>query len=76
MNIVVSYKGHDWDFDELVRKVAPRNNGGSGYSFVDGRRDLSFCFKTRAGFESSLKRFKVLARTKRSKSVKVEVYDT
>lgn len=75
MNIIVSYKGHDWAFDELVRKIAPRNNGGSGYSFVDGRRDLSFSFKTRSAFESNLQKFKAFARTKRSKSVKVEVYD-
>ena len=75
MNIIVSYKGHDWEFDKLIRKIAPRNNGGSGYSFMDGRRDLSFSFKTTRAFESSLKKFKILARAKRSKFVRVEVYD-
>lgn len=75
MNIVVSYKGHDGAFDELIRKIAPQNNGGSGYSFLDGRRDLSFSFKTQSAFESNLKKFKAFAKTNRSKSVRVEFYD-
>ena len=76
MNIIVSYAGGlDAELDELIRKIAPRNNGGGGYCFLDGRRDLSFSFKTKKAFKSSLKRFKVFAIAKRSKSVRVEVYD-
>jgi len=74
MNIVISYSGHDWEFDEVVKKLAPRNFSGSGFSFIDSRRDLSFRFKTKLSFERNLKKFKILARAKRSKIVRVESY--
>jgi hypothetical protein len=45
----VSYKGFDSEKDEAIRKalraIGVRKETGSGYSLVDGERDIGFAIK-------------------------------
>jgi len=63
ITVVVSYK--DMDFgDDVLKSVATKyggKNGGSGYNFTNGLRDIDFDFKQldeAAKFLSHVKRFK------------------
>lgn len=74
--IVVSYSGFDSKFDDKIKKIAQRNIGGSGYSMIDGKRDLSFIFKTEESFNLNRKKFKVLEITDKDKDVQVNTFET
>jgi hypothetical protein len=49
-----------WDRDTLIRKAVRRDEEGSGYCFLDNRRDMSFQFKTKKGAENAMKRVRQL----------------
>lgn len=47
-SVVLTYSGYDWDTDNAILSQLERRDrrlfGGSGFSFLDGGRDL--CFDT------------------------------
>ena len=68
--IDVTYQGYNPEFDsEIIAAVGGhRNWAGAGFGF--GTRDVGFVFKTKRGFENSLKRLK-----KARLHVSVDAYD-
>lgn len=47
VSIWVDYKGFDYELDKRIEKFLRKHRDGSGYSFMDVRRDLSFGYARR-----------------------------
>ena len=54
--IAVEYDGMDGEIDSIVRKVASAGScgDGSGYCFFNGRRDMTFDYKTKATMDKAV----------------------
>ena len=54
--IAVEYDGIDGDVDSEVRKTARAGScgDGSGYCFINGRRDMTFNYKTKAAMDKAV----------------------
>ena len=44
--LVAEYRGNDHGFDKLIRKASKTRSDSSGFSFIDGFRDITFSFKS------------------------------
>lgn len=66
LEIVVNYESFSPNLDQRLTQRAKKYNGtrgGSGYSFLDGARDISFEFKTIKGavaFAKAARKFKAV----------------
>jgi len=74
--LVIEYRGNlAWSgFEKEISKILGRNEGGTGFSFLTGRRDISGYFKTQKALDSKMQKIKEFAKSKRVK-VTMKVYD-
>lgn len=56
--ILVGFKPTEDLTDEVVDKIIGKTHGSSGYSFIDGERDLSYYYPTSKAFKLALSKIK------------------
>ena len=60
--INVSYRGNDAKKDRIIRNFDPEKNYGSGFCFLDNRRDFSFSCDSEDECITLVKKFRQLAK--------------
>lgn len=74
ITLKVEYRGYGTDLDREVEKSVGRRRDGSGFSFYDGTRDMSWYFARRQSAVAAGKRALKVLRANRGAGARAAVY--
>lgn len=67
--VQASFQGLDYDLDKRLEKSVGKKSCGSGFSLVDGERDIGWVYRFEKDAEKAYKKLK------RFKNINVEIHD-